>query len=337
MNNTLPNRITFQWHLTDKCNYRCEHCYQDSFSDNGLSFSELIETLDKLDDFVKESLKLNEKVNAHINFTGGEPFLRDDFLDLLEESTKRMHYTFGILSNGYLLNDKGINRLKKLKPKFVQISLEGNRKINNSIRGNGAYNDIIKALKTYKKHKIPVMISFTANSKNYKYFRNVVKVARKYNAFKVWTDRYLPLGENDELMLSTEQTQEFFQIILNEQKRNKYRLLSKTTISSNRALQFLVSGGVPYKCSAGNTLITILPNGDILPCRRLPVKVGNIKSDNLVDVYQNNEILKNLRDTNKIDEHCIKCYYKDSCSGGLKCLSYAKSKNIFVKDPNCWI
>ena len=37
MNRLLPNYITFQWHLTDQCNFRCKHCYQTDYTNNGES------------------------------------------------------------------------------------------------------------------------------------------------------------------------------------------------------------------------------------------------------------------------------------------------------------
>ncbi len=332
----LPADITFQWHITDQCNFRCSHCYQDSYTEPGASYEDQLLILEKLSAFVLACKKVHGKVRAHINFTGGEPFVRKDFLKLLKATKAKRLFSFAILSNGYLLSDEGLSELKRLGPRFIQISLEGGRKTNDRIRGKGSYTKIISAIRTYRKFKIPVMLSFTANAVNYNEFGKVVKVGRKYGAFKVWTDRYLPSNDSDELCLSTSQVREFFEIIKKEQHKSKYYFFSKTQVSANRALQFLVSGGHPYRCSAGRTLLAILPQGDIMPCRRLPITVGNILKEDLVQLYLNNDILKDIRKP-EVDEACTACYYKNSCAGGLKCLSYAKSNNYKLKDPNCWI
>lgn len=331
----LPPTMKFQWHVTDKCNYRCKHCYQENYRDNGVSFDEQIRFLNQMEEFVFVSKEQNGKAKAHINLTGGEPFLRDDFLDLLNV-VKQKNFTFGILSNGFLLPDEKLQELKKLKPEFIQISLEGNERINNSIRGKGSFEDVKRALKKYYQLKIPTIISFTANSENYKHFSSVIKIARKYKAAKVWTDRYLPINRNDNLLMGTEEVQDFFQIIYKEQKKNKRHFFSKTQVSANRALQFLTCGGMAYKCSAGKTLLAILPNGDIMPCRRLPMIIGNLKENNLIDLYKNNKTLQELR-KQEIPEGCEKCFYKNTCNGGLKCLSYALCEKINIKDPNCWL
>ncbi len=332
-----PDRLTIQWHLTDICNYRCRHCYQEGYSDSGPDFQKLLEYLRKFEEFIVPFKQSNKDFRAHINFTGGEPFLKPELLDLLEVVNKNGFFSFGILSNGLLLSENELLRLKQLKPRFVQLSLEGNEKINDSIRGKGTFREIIHAIKTYKKLGIRVLISFTANSKNFKTFPDVVRIARKLKVYKVWTDRYLPNDKKDELSLSTSQVQEFFQIIGNEQKRKISNFFSKTIISSGRALQFLTNGGLPYTCSAGTTLIAILPNGDILPCRRLPIKIGNLDCDDLTDVYQNNSLLNDLRSEKDSENECSKCYYNKSCNGGLKCLSYISYGDFNRKDPNCWI
>ena len=337
MERDLPHRITFQWHLTDRCNYRCAHCYQHEYQYNGVDFQELVFFLDQMEQFVQAAAMEHKNVKAHINFTGGEPFLRTDFLQLLKNTEDRHLFTFGILTNGLLLPSNQLSELKKLKPRFIQISLDGNQKVNDGIRGDGAYKQAVKAIKTYTKLDIPVMISFTANALNYKNFPDVVRIARRCHAFKVWTDRYLPCSFDDPLVLTTEQTKEYFELIVKEQEKERFHFLSNTKISSNRALQFLIAGGSPYKCAAGNNLLAILPNGDLLPCRRLPIKIGNLRVDNLVDLYRGNIVLRKLKDSNCLDVQCTGCYYKLACNGGLKCLSFSQTGDMFKKDPNCWI
>jgi radical SAM protein with 4Fe4S-binding SPASM domain len=332
----FPDRITFQWHLTDVCNYRCKHCYQANYTNSGEDVPKLLDYLQKIVSFAEQLKLANKNFKAHINFTGGEPFIKSELLDLIQAVNNSRILSFAILSNGFLLKRNELLRLKELNPRFIQLSLEGNRSVNDSIRGKGSYNQVLKAIKTYNKLDIPILISFTANAINYKFFPDVVKVAQKLKVHKIWTDRYLPDGLNDELSLSTEQVKDFFQIIQNSQKRKLSNLFSKTIISSSRALQFLINGGEPYSCSAGFTLLAILPDGDVFPCRRLPIKIGNLSTDNLMDIYQS-DILKALRKSDNIDQDCNKCYYIKSCKGGLKCLSFATYGDFNRKDPNCWI
>lgn len=326
----LPHRITFQWHITEQCNFRCSHCYQDSFTDPGLSFDQEIIVLDKIRKFAASCREVHGFCKVHINFTGGEPFIRDDFLELISESKKEEGLTCGILTNGYLPQD--LERLKELGPSFIQISLEGNEQTNDEIRGKGSFEKIVNSLKAYKRHKIPFIISFTANSQNYAQFPEVVKIGKKYGAARVWTDRYIPASADDKLTMNAAQASEFFHSIKKAQDKNRYSLFGNTDVSSGRALQFLACGGPPYSCSAGKHLLTILSNGDLLPCRRMPINIGNALSDDFVDVYLNNTT---IREIHKPVQECEQCYYAKTCNGGLKCLSYALLEDFNRKDPNC--
>lgn len=337
VSSVLPQNITFQWHITDICNLRCKHCYQESYNSEGLPIDELLPILDRLEMFALTCKKQNGKVKAHINITGGEPFLKRDILQLLEQIRQKQIFSFSILSNGYLLAETELKQLKNLKPTFVQISLEGSKRINDSIRGEGSFEKIVSAMEVYKKLKIPVMVSFTSNSLNYMEFNNVVKISKKYGAFKVWTDRYLPALPNDPLLMTTDQSRDLIDTIKKEQTKNKSFLSSRTKVSSERALQFLTCGGKPYSCSAGKSLLSIASNGDLMPCRRLPIIIGNLVNDNILNLYTNNEELKKIRNHDLLNEDCKKCFYKYSCNGGLKCLSYACFNDYTRKDPNCWI
>jgi radical SAM protein with 4Fe4S-binding SPASM domain len=103
-----------------------------------------------------------------------------------------------------------------------------------------------------------------------------------------------------------------------------------------RALQFLVGGGHPYHCSAGDKLLTVEPNGDVSPCRRLPIRVGNVLQTSLLELYQENELLCALRDHERVARGCEDCAHARRCGGGLRCLAYALSGDPFAADPGCW-
>lgn len=102
----------------------------------------------------------------------------------------------------------------------------------------------------------------------------------------------------------------------------------------NRGLQFL-KGGECYKCSAGDKLITVMADGTVYPCRRMPIDCGNIFTNSLSKIYEC-KIFSELRNYKEIDG-CNKCIYLEKCGGGLKCLSYAVEGTPFKKDEGCFL
>ncbi len=328
--------FTVQWHLTDSCNYRCKHCYQSSYTDNTITTEKATQYLVEFQKLIAElSIRKESKYRLHINFTGGEPMLIKHLPEILEEVRKIGNISFGILSNGYLPSDSILLKIKQLKPAFVQLSLEGSKQMNDSIRGKNATEELSNAVKTYHKLAIKVMISFTANSLNYMQLPDAVRIARHLKVFKIWTDRYLPISPKDELTLNPKQADEYFRLIRKLQKSNWLYPFSKTKISSERALQFLYSGGEPYKCKAGKSLLTVMPDGTVYPCRRLPIEIGNLNHESLIQIYDNQNSISDLHNTDSLSSECKSCFYKTTCAGGLRCLSYFKTGTYLSKDPDC--
>jgi radical SAM protein with 4Fe4S-binding SPASM domain len=276
-------------------------------------------------------------MQGHINITGGEPLCNPYFFKILDLIKKDKDLiSFSILSNGTLITDEIAKKIKSYNPYYVQVSLEGGKKTNDYIRGTGTYKKIAQGIINLRNNDIFTSISFTATNLNYKEFPKVVKYARKYNVNNVWTDRYIPLGgsEDKNLALTYNQTREYLEILNKERQKLLKKKNNITTISMYRALQFQMTNDFAYGCTAGDTLLTVMENGDLVPCRRMPIPVGNLLKDNMTDLYFNNKILKDLR-KKSIPEDCSLCEHSETCHGGLKCLTYAIYKDLNHKDVGC--
>ncbi len=339
----IPSRLQLQWHITEHCNLRCSHCYQENYSGKELSFEKLIQILEQYKSLINFFRNKNSgyPIKGHITMTGGEPFIRNDFFDFLNViSENKNDFSFSILTNGSLIDKKVSQRLKKLNPKYIQVSVEGNETTHNKIRGKGNFSQTVSAIKCLVKESINTFISFTAHRLNFKEFPEVAQLGRQLKVSRVWADRLIPSGNGTDLskyILSPEETHEFFEIMNKSRKERKSILFHRTNISMHRALQFLVAGGKPYHCTAGNTLVTVQPNGDLYPCRRMPIKVGNLMETSLKHLYYTCDLFKALRNESNLSIECKGCFYSKLCRGGLKCLSYAVTNDPFLTDPGCWM
>ena len=102
-----------------------------------------------------------------------------------------------------------------------------------------------------------------------------------------------------------------------------------------RSLQFLEGGSCYYHCSAGTDLLTLLADGTLLPCRRLPIPVGNCLETDMLTLYQSSPLIRELR-AQRIPDECLSCVKAELCRGGAKCLTYALTGDYNHKDPNCY-
>jgi radical SAM protein with 4Fe4S-binding SPASM domain len=341
MAEVIPNQIILQWHITDRCNYRCSHCYQERFTGNDLALPEIWLILDAYRALLEESGKrAGRKIRGHITVTGGEPFIRADFDCLLEGLSKEHSWTtFGILTNGSLIDEAVARRLKVLKTSFVQISLDGGQAVHDRIRGAGSHEHAIQALKHLVRAGVRTLLSFTAYQGNYREFPEVVRLGRRLKVWRVWADRMIPQGAGTLLAdqyLSPDATREFFELMQRSRAGGLQNFFSRTEVNMQRALQFLVGGGKPYSCQAGGGLITIMPDGSLYPCRRLPVRVGNVLDTPLQDLYFHGTLFRSLRDRNRVSQGCEDCFYARLCRGGLRCLSSSLRGDPFTADPGCW-
>lgn len=331
--------MLMQWHVTERCNLRCSHCYQDPEPARELSFSDLLRVLDQYKALLDElEQHWKRRVRGRLNVTGGEPFVRRDFLDFLEVlSSEKPRIEFGIMTNGSFVDAAMARRLGKLGVASVQVSVEGTKATHDRIRSAGDFERTTKAVQHLVRAGITASISFTAHRMNYREFQEVARLGRQLRAHRVWSDRLIPLGRGCEMeTLTPEESRELFRIMRTAREETESQWFGRTTVSMVRALQFL-EGGRPYQCRAGANLLTLLPDGELLPCRRMPIHLGNVMADGLSKLYFQSPILTSLRDCSRVARGCERCRFEPQCRGGLRCLAYAVTGDPFTADPGCWL
>ena len=127
----VPDRLVLQFHITERCNLRCGHCYQEGSPAVDPSWDQLVSVIEQYKQLLDYWQGITGKaIPGHVNLTGGEVFLRRDFFDFLAFLNDQSNYfSHAILTNGLLCTSEVCSRLQKLKPKFVQISLDGSVEI----------------------------------------------------------------------------------------------------------------------------------------------------------------------------------------------------------------
>jgi radical SAM protein with 4Fe4S-binding SPASM domain len=334
-------RFILQWHITDRCTRSCRHCYQEKTPAPELPFHRQREIIEQFKEFlVLRAEKMGGTFQrGHINLTGGEPFCRDDLYDLLETFQKnKTFFSFALLSNGSALDAQTTGRLKQRGPEFVQLSLDGPQEIHDQLRGTGAYAETLRALKALARGGIKTYLSFTAHKENYRSFPQVAALARRFRAAKVWADRFVPFGQGRDMRekaLTPSETMDFIKIMDQERKRTLLNRLSGTEISMNRSLQFFGTRRRPYHCSAAASLLAIMPDGTVYPCRRLPLPAGNLLETSLTVLYHNSDLLRMIRQAGAAPKGCESCRCLAYCQGGSRCLAYALTGDWHSGDPGC--
>ena len=230
--------------------------------------------------------------------------------------------------------DKGIaKKIKYYNPLFVQISLDGVEETHDAIRGKGNFEKALEGIDNLKNEGVKVLVSFTAQKSNYKDLKELAKICQKHKVDKLWWDRVVT--EDKGLYLSTE---EFKELVMDCNKLiHGFHLFSNySCVTNQRSLQCLGTKDCGYWCGAGKSLIVILADGGIMPCRRLPFVIGNLKENNLEDIIKDSSIMRELSEF-VAPKECRGCKDLSRCRGGSRCVTYAQTGELFRKDVNCFI
>ena len=346
MQSDHPFDFFFQWHLTEKCNLHCLHCYQEKGLFEELTFPEIKETLGEISLMLEDwSKTYGLTFQTSINVTGGEPFLRPDLFLILEEMIQQ-GYDLYLLSNGTLLDRDKARRLSRLPVRGVQISLEGLEKTHEALRGKGSFAGALKGIGYLVEAGIPVTINTTLSEINREQFLEMIPLAQAWGARRLGFSRLIPAGQGALLsshLLKPDQVRELYQEIHSLSPQG-LELVSGDPLyrqlESGPAQEDL--GSTPRGgCAAGVSGLTLMADGTVTPCRRLPVPLGNVRRDSLRELWSGSPVLERLRDRNRYQGKCGRCRRWAVCRG-CRAMAYAFSRDrgrtrLVGEDPQCFL
>ena len=140
--------IDLFWECTLTCNAKCKHC--GSSAEKRKYEGEL--TTEEIKNAFKQISQDMDATKIWIDVTGGEPLMRKDLCEVMEYATNELGFRWGMTSNGILLNDENIEKLRKANMESISISIDGLEETHNKFRGvPNSYNIIIDNIKKLKK------------------------------------------------------------------------------------------------------------------------------------------------------------------------------------------
>jgi len=333
--------LYLQWDATNDCNLRCLHCYHPIHVQNeNLMNSEEIKSM--LDDLSSTAERWS--MVPRISISGGEPLMRKNLLNILRYANEKGILT-AILTNGTLLTPKKAGEIFEAGVRRLQVSLDGRKDTHNRIRRRSfAYNRALEGIVNASRAGIDVIVSMTLMQSNINDFEDVIRTAINTGAKKVGFKTYVPdrnFGIADPEYVSAEKA--LFAFMEAGKLMEKYR--DRIMILNSDVLWQIVKPVDPFKeiareenkyltgCSAGYRALSVLSDGTVYPCRRLPIKIGHI-SEGIVNLIIDNEVMRNLRDLDKMKRNSL-CDKVTHCRG-CRAVAYAVTGDYMAKDPMCF-
>jgi len=347
---TASSPFLIVWNITKLCNLHCKHCYESARVPAPDEFT-TEQALKAVDDMAEAGV-------AYIAISGGEPLMRPDFFKLAER-IKKNDMAFSIATNATLLTPEIIKKLKDNNCLYIQISLDGaTAKTHDAFRGRNVFKRTIQGIKYAAKSKITVGIAMTVTKYNLKEVPKAIDLSEKLGADIFMHYNFIPTGRGKEIIkmdITPEERQGLLEMLAKQSGKRKIKLLSTapqyaricsafsnasslthfdtiSQIDKTGSTQFLAEfiGG----CGTARLYCALEPNGDVEPCVFIPIMCGNIKKQNLIDIWQNNETMKKLRDRKNFKGVCQTCEHRNIC-GGCRARAYGYYRDVQQSDPGC--
>lgn len=289
------------WEITRRCDARCVFCYSDSGPDvdcsEELSTGEALGVIDQLAD--AGSLMLA--------FSGGEPLLRSDCLQLLRYASARGLVTT-MVTNGSRLGEAEADDLRDLGVESVTVSLDSHRaEVHDELRQlPGLYVHAVAAIRRLVAREVPVVVNFIPTRENWLDLEGVVELSAELGARAVCLSEYVAVGRGStRLLLDPDETEALFE----RWDALRHRYLDRLTLiagdrrvatppsceaAGDSAADGLPSASCP-DCGAGNAIARVLSDGSVTPCSFLTLPLGSLRHQAFAELWQRGELVREAR------------------------------------------
>lgn len=279
--------------LCNTCNWRCKHCYIPEHSSENLS-------IDLIKRIVKELRTLG---CFDLTLTGGEIFTRDDIMEIIK-ICRAEYFNVTLFSNIALLNEKKIAQLAEQYISLISCTIFSlDEAIHDKItQVKGSLKKTLENIEIINKYGIPLEVKTILMKENYEEFYDLRKYCEERNiTYKVDPEIFIKLDKNEypkELRMSDEQ---LLKVIEDIDNIRGFRSINHT---NNDEL-----------CSALASSCIISNDGDVYPCSKMRIKIGNILEQSVSQIWNESDRLKQLRKyTWKNLNSCSQCELKQFCN-----------------------
>lgn len=308
--NTLP--VLSEIALTYRCNLSCKFCYA------GCKCTKKQESQDMTTDQVKRVLDIirNDAEVPSVSWTGGEPTLRPDLVELTRYATS-IGLRVNLITNGTNLTSDLVNSLKSAGLRSAQVSMEGPDTVvhDSLIQVPGSLERTVNGIRLLKDAGIHVHTNTTVNRLNAPHLSGIVAFVQEMGLDRLSMNMVIPCGSAPDSEVTVTYT-EMARLI--DEVKNAARA---------KGIEFLWYSPTPYciynpvaarlggkSCAACDGLLSVAPNGDVLPCSSLPKSVGNLLRTGFDSVW-NSRKARYWRGKKYTHRICRKCPQFDLCTG----------------------
>ena len=345
--------FTIAWEITRACAFACKHCRADAQHGRDpleLTTQEGFQLIDRLAEFGSPILI----------FTGGDPMMRRDLTELIAYSTEKGLRCSLTPTATSLPTVERLQKVKEAGIRRIALSLDApSSQVHDEFRQvKGSWDRTMRILHNADKIGLSVQVNTTVSTFNHLLLPEMVPFVEEVGAVQ-WSVFFLvPTGRAQAKWLITpEEHERLFNWLydlsvdapfdIKATAAPMYRRVAiqrrKAEMKDGQSVTFQGAGfqyadGLhrPTKgVNDGNGFMFISHLGEIMPSGFLPISAGDVRNDDVVDVYRNASIFRDLRDYSKLKGKCGICDFRDVC-GGQRGRAFGITGDYLETDPSCF-
>lgn len=321
-------------YLSDQCNLFCRHCWISP------GYSESATTGIPLEHLKKAILEAKTIGLESVKLTGGEPLLYRDIKTLLKFLADE-NIAVIIETNGTLFERPILETLRLCQVDQISISLDAaTKEIHDEIRGvKGGFDQTLKGLRLLSEFEFDFQIIMTLQRKNSQEIQGMVSLGKKLGASSLKINHLVPCGRGERVFrnkenLSPNELMLLYQTVERERSSHGDLDVIFDLPVALRSIEDIKRRGI-VECRIMN-ILGILANGDFSICgigqTIDELRMGNLYQDSIVEIWQSNRILLDLR--NSLPRHlkgiCGDCLFRFQCLGACRANAYALNKDLYA-------
>jgi len=342
-----------RWAITDQCYARCIYCYL------GLNSSESSKRKFHVDNLLSKSTVMKTLQELHeigcgdLVFTGGDPFTRPDMVEILEQSTKLGLPQVGVITK-IPLSKEILGRLRGLY--FIGWSLDS---LDDGIteeltRVPKFATRIVDSIRNALNLNMPVRVQSVVTKLNIATIPNWAETLLKMGVEIVRISPFRATGiavERDDLCISEEDWQKVRRAIMEVEKKfqlaphQRVQMTSATTLDPHFSENEGIAAHMFYEnndensrhigCNCSHHRLWIFPDGTVGACDNIPIKIGNITKESILEIWQPHRWQKFLSPKREcyLNSQCYDCQKFDSCELRYVCFGDSYTYHGQIHSP----
>lgn len=324
------------WEVTRACGLVCRHCRAEAVPDRHpleLKFEESLDLIDQV-------ARCNPMTFV---LTGGDPMRRPDLKELIRYgSEKGLRIGLSPSATPDLL-DSDFEELKEAGVARMALSLDGaSRETHDVFRGvKGTWDRTLEAIARARAADIEVQINTTFTRQNIGEYDRFVDVMGKIKPVLWSVFQLVPTGRGSlDDLLTADEMEALFENLYELSLTAPYDLKTteghhyrRVVLQKSKDISRL-KGRAPLGINDGKGFVFVSHQGNIYPSGFLPMPVGNVRREELIDVYRNHPQFRALRDSSRLKGKCGDCEFKNIC-GGSRARAFAMTGDLFAEEPLC--